>query len=179
MKNWFRRKAASDPDRWRSPSDLTDSDRTLYIEDLQDNVSLNRDARQYSIKRFDILIITVSSAAIGFGVAYMKMASDDAKNSAEIDLLDLQIGILLFLSAIICNLLSQVFAYFSSQTGTTAGEKVLHHQRYKIDFTDEDKASLERKHTVIYRLNVTIRVLGLISIIALFSGIGFGVAFYL
>lgn len=82
-----------------------------YIERLEKHLDLTKESTRYSSDRFDILIISLTSSALIFSIGFVK---DIVKDFSSLDTSLLKISWLLFIIALISNLISQVSGYFSS-----------------------------------------------------------------
>src|SRR5260221_14682741 len=83
-----------------------------YINDLELHCVSCKEASNYSIKRFDILIITLSSGALLFSAGFIK---DIIEASNKRNFLLIKIAWALFGSAIIFNLWSQITSYYANK----------------------------------------------------------------
>lgn len=83
-----------------------------YIEQLQNYVESIQKAIDYSVERFDILIISLSSSGLVLSVGFVKNIITDFSN---VNPILLKITWLLFTSSLIMNLLSQVTGYYANK----------------------------------------------------------------
>ena len=83
-----------------------------YIKKLEKHIDSTRENKKYSIDRFDILIISLSSGALGLSISYLK---DILKDLHCVNLTSLKMSWILFALAIICNLLSQRTAFVANE----------------------------------------------------------------
>lgn len=90
-------------------SELKQSKEDKYIEELKEHIKCCEDSMKYSLDRFDILIITLSSGALGFSLSFIKEATKNQFNH----LFFLRYSWILFGVALISNILSQVTSYFA------------------------------------------------------------------
>lgn len=83
-----------------------------YVTELEEHIKYCREAVEYSITRFDILIISLSGGALGFSINFIK---DVAQKNTFPNLWQLKTSWILFGSALIMNLLSQATSYLANK----------------------------------------------------------------
>lgn len=81
-----------------------------FVKRLEEYIVSCKESAKYSIDRFDILIISLSTGALGFSIAFIK---DFVKDKINPNLLLIKISWIVFAIAIIMNLLSQKTSYYS------------------------------------------------------------------
>lgn len=80
------------------------------IKKYEDYIASCKEASNYAIGRFDILIISLSTGALGFSIAFLK----DFVNPTNADgFILIKISWIFFATAIMMNLLSQKTSYYS------------------------------------------------------------------
>lgn len=82
-----------------------------YIGKLEKHIELTKENTRYSSDRFDILIISLSTSALVFSIGFIK---DIVIDFSSLDTSCLKTSWLLFVIALISNLISQVSGYFSN-----------------------------------------------------------------
>lgn len=82
-----------------------------YIQRLEAHVEATKENVDYSLKRFDILIISLSSGGLGLSIGLVKNL---IPNLDDVDTTFLKYSWALFGGALILNLLSQVTSYFAN-----------------------------------------------------------------
>lgn len=105
-----------------------------YIQQLKDHIKCCEDAMKYSMDRFDILIITLSSGALGFSMSFIK---DIAKSNNYNYLILLKFSWLLFGSSLILNLISQVTSYFAHKYEMRISKSLIKKERGKAGIPNE------------------------------------------
>ena len=83
-----------------------------YIKRLEKYVESTQKAIDYSVERFDILIISLSTSGLILSIGFVKNVITDF---SKIDSTLLKISWLLFAVALILNLLSQVTGYYANK----------------------------------------------------------------
>lgn len=128
-----------------------------YIEDLHKHKDNLRANKLYSIQRIDILIVSVSSAAIYTCLEVMKyISSSKWLNPQQIDdfNLNFKFGGLLFIFAIILNFASQWFAYWESDHNFNSTSLDIYARENDVDYdTDikrEDRLMLRHRAATTY-----------------------------
>lgn len=99
----------------------------LHIDNATSNL-------KYAVDRFDILIISISSGGLVFSMGYVK---DLLPKDAHTDLLLLKLSWILFGSAIIINLLSQVTSYYANKYDIKITRNIIRIERKKPIIGDQ------------------------------------------
>lgn len=134
-----------------------------YIENLELHLKSCKEAIDYSISRFDILIISLSSGALVFSMSFIK---DIAGTNATQNISLLKISWGLFGSSLILNLLSQVTSYYANKYEIKITKRIIQKQRGKV--TSSEESNLDAVKSV---LNSFTLYFNSISLFALISGI--------
>lgn len=107
-----------------------------YIGKLDKHIEDTRSSSNYAIERFDILIISISTAALGFSLAFLK---DIVKHGALVNKQLLLTIWILFGIAIVINLLSQKTSFYSCEYAIKISENKSRRARGKDEKWDEKK----------------------------------------
>jgi hypothetical protein len=91
---------------------MSTNEESNYVKRLREHTTTIQKAINYSIERFDILIISLSTSAL---ILSMGFVEDIIKDFSNTNLTLLKVSWALFLSALIVNLLSQVSGYFANK----------------------------------------------------------------
>ena len=94
-----------------------------YLMDLEKHRDKSKEYRDYATKRFDILVITISTVGLGFVANYIK---DD--NLSDKTLPYLSIG--LFGLCLLLNLFAQIFSRITNNLALKRAEYNLYFHRY-------------------------------------------------
>lgn len=84
---------------------------TGYIEALELHRQRCKEASDYALKRFDILIITLSSGALAFSMGFIK---DVVGISNNVNFILIKLAWISFGAAVILNLISQITSYYAN-----------------------------------------------------------------
>lgn len=79
-----------------------------HINNLNEYIKTAESRAKYSLERFDILIITLSSGGIALSMSFFE-------NFKEINKTQVYIGCVFFAIAVIINLLSQITGYYANR----------------------------------------------------------------
>ena len=134
-----------------------------YIDQLQRYAETTQKAIDYSIERFDILIISLSTSGLILSIGFVK---DIIKNFNKINPNLLKITWLLFACALIMNLVSQVTGYYAHKFDLDVTKDTIR--------TEKGKASkINVKRTECYHkiCNLSTLFLNGVSLICLIAGI--------
>ena len=135
-----------------------------YIQKLKEHIKCCEDAMKYSLDRFDILIITLSSGALGFSMSFIK---DVAKNNNYHHLTLLKFSWLLFGISLIANLLSQVTSFFAHQYELKISKNLIRKEKGKNSIlNNETKIELTKKI-----FDYSTYILNAVSLLALIGGV--------
>lgn len=97
-----------------------------YIKKLEEHISYTQKAVDYSLERFDILIISLSTSGLILSVGFVK---DIIKDFENINPILLKISWLLFALSLIVNLLSQVTGYLANKYEITISKNLIRKER--------------------------------------------------
>jgi hypothetical protein len=95
-----------------------------HINNLNEYIKTAESRAKYSLERFDILIITLSSGGIALSMGFFE-------NFKEINKTQVYIGCVFFAIAVIINLLSQITGYYAN--------------RFDIKYSIQEVRELEKK----------------------------------
>jgi hypothetical protein len=95
-----------------------------HISNLNEYIKTAESRAKYSLERFDILIITLSSGGIALSMSFFE-------NFIEINKTQVYIGCVFFALAVIINLLSQVTGYYAN--------------RFDIKYSIQEVREIEKK----------------------------------
>jgi hypothetical protein len=107
-----------------------------YIKRLQNYAGTTKKAIDYSVERFDILIITLSSSGLLLSIGFVK---DIIKDFSNVNPILLKTTWLLFALALIMNLVSQVTGYFANKIDLCITEDIISTEKGK-----ESKINMKR-----------------------------------
>lgn len=93
-----------------------------YIERLQTYAETTKKTIDYSLERFDILIITLSSSGLLLSIGFVK---DIIKDFSKVNPILLKTTWLLFALALIMNLVSQVTGYYANKIDLRITEDII------------------------------------------------------
>jgi hypothetical protein len=131
-----------------------------YIERLQNYAESTKKAIDYSIERFDILIITLSSSGLVLSIGFVK---DIIKDFSKINPSLLKITWLLFAGALIMNLISQVTGYFAHKTDLANTENAISIEKGKKN--NFNIKGMELRQSILNSCTLTLNGGSLISLI--------------
>ena len=118
--------------------------REKFIAELEEHIKCCKDAVTYSITRFDILIISLSSGALGFSISYIK---DITQNKSYCTLWELKLSWILFGLSLIMNLVSQATSYYANKIEIEISKGLMKVQNKKIinhENLDKRKTSFDK-----------------------------------
>jgi hypothetical protein len=99
-----------------------------YINQLQDYVKTTEKAMDYSIERFDILIISLSTSGLILSIGFVK---DIIKDFSKVNPILLKTTWLLFACSLIMNLVSQVTGYYAHKFDLKVTKDILRTEKGK------------------------------------------------
>ena len=134
-----------------------------YIEQLQTYVETTQKAVDYSVERFDILIISLSTSGLILSIGFVK---DIIKDFSKVDPILLKITWLLFASSLIMNLLSQVTGYYANKMDLKVTKDLI-----RTEKGEESKINVNRTECFHKIFNSFTIVLNAGSLIGLITGI--------
>jgi len=130
---------------------MTETKNEELIDRFEKHIEHTKAIRKYSIERFDLLIISLSTAAIGFSVVALK----DLLPISRSCFLLAKVSWLLFVISIIGNLVSQLLSFNASGLEievSTNRIRELKQKKSKINIEETDKL-MQRQNKVIVILN--------------------------
>jgi hypothetical protein len=145
-------------------NDQSEEDKKRYIEKLERHKENTEKSSHYSLERFDVLIITLSSAALAFSIGFIKDVIIDFHSS---NLVPLKWAWLCFGSAIGLNLLSQISSYWTSFYEIRLTRIKIREKRGKPTRWDRSKTEKSSKF-----LNLITIILNYTSLTLFIIGIG-------
>jgi len=134
-----------------------------YIGKLEQHLDSTKENTRYSSDRFDILIISLSTSALVFSIGFIK---DIVKDFSSLDTSFLKTSWLLFVIALISNLISQVSGYFSSYYDIRVTTSLIREERGNPK--DEDLDENEKRCKT---FNYITHILNLISLSSFIIGV--------
>lgn len=143
--------------------DKTPTEVDKSVEVFEKHLDNTRLIIHYSIERIDLLVISISTAALGFSIAFIKDVIPDLKS---ICLVLLKISWILFGFSIISNLLSQLTSYYANKFEFMITKNIIRKKTGK-DYKGNQN-NLECKKSI---LDNTTNILNLLSLVFLISGI--------
>lgn len=141
-----------------------------YIRNLEKHVESTKDSTKYSSDRFDVLIISLSTSALVFSIGFV---NDVIENLSGINTSLLKTSWLLFVLAIISNLISQATGYFANKFEVTISNNLIKEERGKP--LPDNQKSLDSKKS---KFDNTTLWLNGASFICLLGGICLIVLFF-
>ena len=107
---------------------LQSEDKTRYINKLEKHIEQAKDSAKYSLDRFDILIISLSTCSLIFSIGFVK---DIIPNLNDINTTLLKLAWLFFLISLIANLISQVSGYYANKYDIKITQNIIREKRNK------------------------------------------------
>jgi len=107
-----------------------------YIKKLEEHISYTQKAVDYSLERFDILIISLSTSGLILSIGFVK---DIIKDFENINPILLKISWLLFALSLIVNLLSQVTGYLANKYEIKISKNLVRIERNKVVYDNVSK----------------------------------------
>jgi len=114
-----------------------------FIKKLEKHIENTDSNLKYSLDRFDILIVTLSSGGLVFSMGFIK---DILPLNTEINYILLKLSWILFGSSIVSNLFSQVTGYFSNKLEIKISKNLIRLERGKS--VKGDQIQLEKNHNL-------------------------------
>lgn len=148
---------------------MTQEEKSRYIEKLEKHIVSCEEASNYSIQRFDVLIISLSSGGLALSIGFVK---DVIKNFHEIDISQLKVSWILFGFTLIINLFSQITGYFANNLDIKTTRNIIRIERGK-----EAKGNQKRLLKAVNLFNGSTNTLNFVSILTLIGAIIFMVTF--
>ncbi len=140
-----------------------------FIEKLELHIEKANSNLKYSIDRFDILIISISSGGLVFSMGFVK---DLLSGKCNIDFTLLKISWILFTISITFNLLSQVSGYYASRYDIKVTKNIIRKKKEKSMIGNQCKLELREKI-----MNNLTMIFNATSLFILISGISIMVVF--
>ncbi|MBE0650643.1 MAG: hypothetical protein IH595_07355 [Bacteroidales bacterium] len=97
-----------------------------YIKNLEQHIEGTKANIKYSLDRFDILIISLSSGGLIFSMGFVK---DFLPKDIELNFLLLKISWILFGASVMLNLLSQVTGYYANKMEIIVSRNLIRQER--------------------------------------------------
>lgn len=144
-------------------NNLLEEDKDRQIKNLENHINSTKEIVAYSIKRFDTLIISLSTGGLVLSVGFVKDLIDDFEKT---NLCLLKLSWLLFALAIISNLLSQVTSYFSNKIEIKLSKNEIRQKRGK-----EVKVNMKRLKRFCTFYDFSTRSLNVICFLSLIAAI--------
>jgi hypothetical protein len=142
-----------------------------YITNLECHKEKTMANMKYSLDRFDVLIISISSGGLVFSMGYVK---DIIAKTISTNYLLLKISWILFGVAIVLNLLSQVTGYYANNFELNITKNIIREQREKEMIGDqkgfESKKRIMNFFTLLFNgLSMVLLVSGIILLVIFMS----------
>jgi diacylglycerol kinase family enzyme len=134
-----------------------------FIRNLEDHKEKTTANLKYSIDRFDILIISISSGGLVFSMGFIK---DIIPKTPSINFLLLKISWMFFGLAIVLNLLSQVTGYYANNFELKITKNLIRQERKKAMMGNQ--TSFECKKRI---MNFITNLFNVLSLFLLIGGI--------
>jgi hypothetical protein len=141
-----------------------------FIDKLEKHIEKASEHKKYSVDRFDILLITISTTALVFSIGFVK---DFVKSNTNVDYRLLKTSWLFFTLTIIINLLSQVTGYYANDTDISVTRNIIQHKRGK-DLAQNQPKLLKYCNI----LNITTQILNGLSLLFLLVAIITQISFF-
>lgn len=139
----------------------TQSDKNKeYIKKLEEYAESTKKSIDYSVERFDILIISLSTSGLILSIGFVK---DILKNFEKINTSLLKDSWLLFTLALIMNLLSQVSGYYANLLDLKITNDIIDVKNGKTSFMNQTCA--ECKKSALNNCTQTLNGLSLLSLL--------------
>lgn len=134
-----------------------------YIRNLEDHKQKTNENLKYSLDRFDILIISISSGGLVFSMGFVK---DLIPKTPPVNFLLLKVSWILFGLAIVLNLFSQVTGYYANKFELKITKNIIRIERKNEMIGNQ--AAYEQKKKI---MNFFTNLFNGFSLILLISGI--------
>lgn len=122
----------------------------------------------YSIGRIDLLIITISSGALYVIFETLKFVTE---NKPELDLDILKYSSSIFTISIVVNFISQILGFYANKYESIYANKIIKIETDKNIDKEEYKRELRCIDMDIRRLNSSLNIVNILSVIAMLIGI--------
>ncbi len=131
-----------------------------YIEKLEKHIEKSEEASKYSIERFDLLLISLSTTALVLSIGFVK---DLIPNFKELDTSCLKFSWLLLTSSLILNLISQVSGYFANEKSIKVARNSIRLERGKV--AQGNQKSIKRQERILSKTTMILNAICLLSLI--------------
>lgn len=132
-----------------------------YIQELEAHILSCKEASDYAIKRFDNLIITLSSSGLALSLAFIKDLINSLTNGS---LLLFKISTISFTVSIVSNLLSQKTSFFAHNKEIKILKLLILKKQQKLVNSLEIK-SMEKKAKRLDSITIALNYTSLISLV--------------
>lgn len=119
-----------------------DKQNERYIQKLESHIEKTDANLKYSVDRFDILIISISSGGLVFSMGYVK---DILTKNIHNDFALLKISWVFFGTSIILNLLSQVTSYYANKYEIAISKNIIRQERNKPVIGNQSKLDCRQR----------------------------------
>jgi hypothetical protein len=131
-----------------------------YINKLERFIEKSEETSKYSIERFDLLLISLSTTALVLSIGFVK---DLIPNFKEIDTSYLKFSWLLLSLSLILNLISQVTGYFANEYSISVTKNIIKIERGKKE--SENQKTFIRWETFLSKTTMILNGICLFSFI--------------
>lgn len=141
-----------------------------YLDKLEKHISLAKESSKYSSDRFDILLISLSTSALILSIGFVDKI---IPNLQCVNTSLLKLAWLLFVTALVSNLTSQVTGYFSNVFDIKVTTNLIRNERGK-----QLKGNQKKFEVFCKTLNSLTLILNALSLTSLVTGIVLMVLFF-
>jgi len=134
-----------------------------HIRKLEEYAEKTQKAIDYSVERFDILIISLSTSGLVLSIGFVKNIFTDF---SKIDTQLLKISWLLFTLSLIMNLVSQISGYYANKFDLDITNDIINVKNGKVG-----KINQKRSDCIMSVLNNCTQILNGLSLLSLISAI--------
>ena len=134
-----------------------------YISSLDRHIEKATEHKKYSVDRFDILVISISTTSLVFSIGFVK---DFVKENTHIEYGLLKTAWLFFTATIIVNLISQITGYYANDYDISVTKNILKEKR-GFKMIGNQKKLIERCDF----FSTSTQILNLISLMCILTGI--------
>lgn len=138
--------------------------RLRHIANLEKHIERVQEDKKYSVDRFDILVISISTTALIFSIGFVK---DFVKGVNDVNYVTLKLSWLLFVLTIFFNLISQVSSYYAHNYDYLVTRLILKEKRNKKELTCEEQVRQSRYDNRCRRCSKLTDVLNFICLVFL------------
>ena len=134
-----------------------------FITNLEKHIEKASEHKKYSVDRFDILVISISTTSLVFSIGFVK---DFVKDNVDINYGLLKIAWLFFTLTIIINLISQINGYYANDYDISVTKNILKEKRgFKM------VGKQKKLMSMCNFFNGTTQILNFVSLICILTGI--------